>query len=102
MTLDTIYVYLEPLFDELMELWKGIEAIQILRDGNSIQFTLRASLLFKIHDLLAYSTLVGLNVHGHHGCSTCTFKGFVRHSCSLHKCIYCGHHAYLKMEHPYH
>jgi hypothetical protein len=33
---------------------------------------------------------------------TCIFKGFVRHSSSLHKCIYCGHCAYLKMEHPYH
>ena len=38
-TSDTIDVYLEPLFDELAELWKGIEAIQILRDGHSIQFT---------------------------------------------------------------
>ena len=28
-TSDTIDVYLEPLFDELAELWKGIEAIQI-------------------------------------------------------------------------
>ena len=26
----------------------------------------------------------------------------MRHSRSLHKCIYCGHHAYLKMDHPYH
>ena len=25
----------------------------------------------------------------------------MRHSSSLRKCIYCGHHAYLKMEHPY-
>ena len=31
----------------------------------------------------------------------CMFKDFVRHSGSLHKCIYYGHHAYLKMEHPY-
>ena len=46
-TSDTIDVYLEPLFDELAELWKRIEAIQILRDGHSIQFTLRDSLLFR-------------------------------------------------------
>ena len=39
----TIDVYLEPLFDELVELWKGIEAIQMLRDNDSIEFTLRAS-----------------------------------------------------------
>ena len=31
-------------------MWKGIGAIQILRDGHSIQFTLTASLLFTIHE----------------------------------------------------
>ena len=52
-TSNTIDVYLEPLFDELAELWKGIEAIQILRDSDAIQFTLRVSLLFTIHDIPA-------------------------------------------------
>ena len=54
-----------------------------------------------IHDLPAYGTLTSLNVHGYHGCLACMFKAFVRHSSSLRKCIYCGHRAYLKMEHPY-
>ena len=66
-TSDTIDVYLEPLFDELAELWKGIEAIQILRDGHSIQFTLRSSLLFTIHHLPAHGTLTSLNLHAYHG-----------------------------------
>ena len=92
---ETIDVYLEPLFDELAELWKGIEAIQNLKDNDSIQFTLRASLLLTIHDLPAYGTLTSLTVHGYHGCPACIFKPFVRHSSSLRKCIYCGHRAYL-------
>ena len=100
-TSDTIDVYLEPLYDELVKLWKGIEAIQMLRDNDSIQFTLRASLLLMIHDLPAYGTLNSLNVHGYNGCPACIFKPFVRHSSSLHKCIYCGHCSYIKMEHPY-
>ena len=100
-TSDTIDTYLEPLYDELMELWKGIETIELLMDGHSIKFTLRASLLFTIHDLLAYDTLNGLNVQGYHGCPCCKFQDFVRHSRSLHKCIYCGHRAYLKMDHPH-
>ena len=54
-----------------------------------------------IHELPAYGTLTSLNVHGYHGCPACMFKDFVRHSSSLRKCIYCGHHDYLKMEHPY-
>jgi hypothetical protein len=49
--LDTIDVYLEPLYDEIIELWKGIEAIQFLNDGDSMKFTLRVLLLFSIHDL---------------------------------------------------
>ena len=92
-TLDTIDVYLESLFDELEELWKGVEAILFLRDNDSIRFTLRASLLLTIHDLPAYVTLTSLTVHGYHGCPTCIFKPFVRHSSSLCKCIYCGHRS---------
>ena len=102
MTSDTIDVYLEPLYDELMELWKGIEAIQFLRDGHSIKFTLRASLLFMIHDLPAYDKLTSLTIHGYHGCPSCKFKDFVRDSRSLHKCVYCVHRAYLKKDNPYH
>ena len=83
-------------------MWKAIEAIQILRDGDSIQFTLRSSLLFTIHDIPAYGTLTSINVHGYHGFIACIFNAFMRNSSSLRKCIYCGHHAYLKMEHPYH
>ena len=101
MTSNTINTYLEPLYNELMELWKGIEAIELLRDGHSIKFTLRDSLFFTIHDLPAYDTLTGLNVHGYHGCPCCKFQDFVRHSRISHKCIYCRHRAYLKMDHPY-
>ena len=43
-TSNTIDVYLEPFFVEIAEYWKGIEAIQFLRDGHSIKITLRASL----------------------------------------------------------
>ena len=100
-TSNTIDVYLEPLYDELAKLWKGIKEIQMLRNNDSIQFILRASLLCTIHDILTYGTLTSLNVHGYNGCPTCIFKPFARHSSSLHKCIYCGHHSYLKMEHPY-
>ena len=51
-TSNTIDAYLEPLYDDLiMELWKVIEAIQFLRDGHSIKFTLRASLLSTIYNI---------------------------------------------------
>ena len=57
--------------------------------------------MFTIHDIPTYVTLISLKVHGYYGCPAFIFKDFVRHSSSLRKCIYCGHRAYLKMEHPY-
>ena len=75
-TSDKINVYLDPLYYDLMELWKGIEAIQFLRDGHSIKFTLRASLLFMIHDRPAYDTLTSLIVHAYRGWHACKFKCF--------------------------
>ena len=48
-TSDTINVYLEPLYDELEKLWKGIKAIQMLMDNDSIQLTLRYFLFLTIH-----------------------------------------------------
>ena len=81
---------------------RTIEIINFLMNSDSIQFTLGDSLLFTIHDLPAYGTLTSLNVHRYHGCPSCIFKGFVRNSSSFHKCVYYGHRAYIKMEHPYH
>ena len=66
-TSDTIDVYLEPLFDELVELWKRIESIHVSTGNDSILFTLRDSLLFTIHDLPTYGILTSLNVYGYHG-----------------------------------
>ena len=80
-TSDTINVYLEPLYDEPMELWKGI------RDAHSIKFSLRSLLLFIIHGLLTRGTLTSLIVHGYCGCPACKFKDFVRNSNFLRKCI---------------
>ena len=68
-------------------MWNRIEAIKILREGDSIQFILRDSLLFMIHDLTAYDTLTSLNGHGYHQCPAYIFKGFVRHSKTFRKHI---------------
>ena len=76
-------------------MWNRIEAIKILREGDSIQFILRDSLLFMIHNLPAYDTLISLNDHGYHQCPSYIFNGFVRHSKTFRKHIYCGNCAYL-------
>ena len=98
---NVVDVYLENLFDDITELWKLIEAL-IFNGYRFNPIHLKSSLLFMIHDLVVYGTLIGLNVHRYHGCLDCIFKGFMRHSSSLCKYIYCGCHTYLRMDHPYH
>lgn len=71
-----------------------MEEIQSLMDGDSVKFTLGTSLLFMIHNLLAYDTLISLITHGYHSCHACISNDFLRHSSCMCKCIYCGNHAY--------
>ncbi|KAL6502550.1 hypothetical protein OROHE_024555 [Orobanche hederae] len=54
-----IDVYLQPLIDELNELWVGIDAYDISRREN---FLLRAALLWTITDFPAYGMLSGWSV----------------------------------------
>nr|GFC33596.1 hypothetical protein [Tanacetum cinerariifolium] len=49
-----IDVYLEPLIDELKDLWVGVDAYDALRKED---FTLRAALLWTINDFSAYGML---------------------------------------------
>ncbi|WVZ58502.1 hypothetical protein U9M48_008773 [Paspalum notatum var. saurae] len=44
-------VFLEPLIEELQELWIGVEAYDVVANE---KFTLRAAYLFSFHDLLPY------------------------------------------------
>ena len=66
---DDIDVYLAPLVDELKKLWeKGVKAFDSYKQE---EFTLKSMLLWAIHDLPAYGTLSGCNVHGYLGCPIC-------------------------------
>jgi hypothetical protein len=45
-------VYMEPLVEELLELWSGIPAFDITEEEGLRNFTLRAMLIWTIHDFL--------------------------------------------------
>jgi hypothetical protein len=47
-------VYLQPLVEELQQLWKGVPAYDVLKPLSSRSFTLRGVLLWTIHDFLGY------------------------------------------------
>ncbi|XP_010480743.1 PREDICTED: uncharacterized protein LOC104759533 [Camelina sativa] len=64
-----IDVFLQPLIEELKELWSnGVEAYDISLDQN---FNLRAALLWTISDFPAYGMLSGWTTHGRISCPIC-------------------------------
>jgi len=57
-----INVYLQPLIEELKELWEmGVETYDILRDQ---KFQMHATLLWTINDYPAYAMLSGWRTRG--------------------------------------
>ncbi|XP_013723380.2 uncharacterized protein LOC106427185 [Brassica napus] len=66
---NSIDVYLEPVIEDLNQLWrKGESAYDVL--SNSV-FTLKAMLLWTISDFPAYGNLAGCKVKGKMGCPVC-------------------------------
>ncbi|XP_071687645.1 uncharacterized protein [Rutidosis leptorrhynchoides] len=62
-------VFLQPLIDELKELWDdGIEVYDAYRKQN---FTMRAILLWTVSDFPAYAMLSGWSTHGRLACPYC-------------------------------
>ncbi|XP_010456912.1 PREDICTED: uncharacterized protein LOC104738435 [Camelina sativa] len=62
-------VFLQPLVDELTELWyNGVEAYDVSLDQN---FNLKAVLLWTISDFPAYGMLSGWTTHGRLACPIC-------------------------------
>jgi hypothetical protein len=61
-------VFLEPLVEDLLNLWKGVSAY----DANTGKmFKLHAAVLWCIHDYPALSTLSGRTTKGYYACTHC-------------------------------
>jgi len=92
-------VFLEPLIEELKELWKGVNTFHVLHHDNKKGFTLRAAMLWCIHDFPALSTLSGRTTKGYYACIYCDKNPLSR---SLRKKLgYLGHRRYLPRDHPW-
>jgi hypothetical protein len=61
-------VFLEPLIEDLLELWKGVRTYDALIGK---PFNLRAAVLWCIHDYPALSTLSGRTTKGYFACIHC-------------------------------
>ncbi|XP_075514216.1 uncharacterized protein LOC142549251 [Primulina tabacum] len=92
-----IDVYLEPLVEDLKELWdKGVEAYDAF---NKSMFNLKVILMWAINDFPAYGNLVGCATKGKLGCPICG-----EDICSMwlkysRKFAYLGHRRFLSPNH---
>ena len=91
-------VYLEPLIDELLELWKGVETFDA---SSEKKFPLRAALLWTINDFPALAYLYGWSTGGTYACPSCgpATKSF--HLKKGNKMCYMGHRRWLPQHHQY-
>ncbi|WMV42845.1 hypothetical protein MTR67_036230 [Solanum verrucosum] len=96
---DAIDVYLQPLIDELKELW---ETEVCTFDASTKQnFTLYAALLWTINDFPAYGNLSGWSTKGKLACPCCNRETFSIRLTNGKKQCYMGHRHFLPLNHKW-
>ena len=68
---EKIDVFLQPLIDELIDLW--VTGLQTYDANAKNSFKLQVALLWTINDFPAYGMLSGWSVRGKFACPTCGF-----------------------------
>jgi hypothetical protein len=94
-------VYLEPLVEELLQLWEGIPAYDISKEVGGRDFNLRGMLLWTIHDFPAYGTVGGFAHQGFAACPSCGSNLGAQHSVELGKQTFGGTRRWLPEGHRY-
>ncbi|KAL0329267.1 UNVERIFIED_CONTAM: hypothetical protein Sradi_4913400 [Sesamum radiatum] len=95
-----IDVYLEPLIEELQNLWH----VGVLTHDNvkNKTFTMPAVLMWTLNDLLAYGMVFGWSTTGVVGCLVCMKDTCVFYLQNDRKaCYFDCHRQILQLDHPY-
>ncbi|WMV38457.1 hypothetical protein MTR67_031842 [Solanum verrucosum] len=96
---DAIDTYLQPLIEELKELWDvGIETYDASTRKN---FKLHASLLWTINDFPAYGNLSGWSTKGKLACPCCNKNTASIRLTNCKKQCFIGHRRYLPLSHKW-
>ncbi|KAL3702571.1 hypothetical protein R1sor_020593 [Riccia sorocarpa] len=98
-----IHIYLEPLVEELQQLWDGVDDVydgRTERIGRDIWFTLKGVLLWTMHDYPGYAQVSGFQTSGYAACPTCGPALPVARSSHLSKQVYMSYSTYLPMDDP--
>jgi rubrerythrin len=89
-------VFLEPLVDELQELWLGVSTFDALSRKD---FNLHAAVIWCIHDYPGLSTLSSRVTRGYYACVHCDKDPCSRRIRNKICCI--GHRCWLPHDHPW-
>ncbi|XP_026384808.1 uncharacterized protein LOC113280396 [Papaver somniferum] len=92
-----IDVYLQPLIEELKELWNN--SVMTFDSFTKSEFMLKERFLWAIHDFPALGTLSRCVTHGYYACPTCgeeTVSEWLPYS---KKICYMGHRRWLPSKH---
>lgn len=94
-----IDIYLQPLVEELKELWEvGVETYDSFRKQT---FTMHAALMGTINDFPAYSMLSGWRTSGNYACPCCNYDVFPHYLNHSKKNCYMDTRRFLDMNHPW-
>jgi hypothetical protein len=93
-----IDVYLRPLVDELLLLWKK-KCVRVWDDNKQENFNLRALLFITINDWPALSNLSGYSNKGYQAWTHCLHKTDGIHLENCKKVVYMGHRRFLPEKH---
>ncbi|KAK3218820.1 hypothetical protein Dsin_012790 [Dipteronia sinensis] len=85
--------YLQPLLDELQELWDN--ALRTFDVSTNQNFNMHATLLWTISDFPTYANLSGWSTKGRFACPYCNKKTHHHRLKHLSKYCYMGHHRFL-------
>jgi len=87
--------------DELLQLWEGIPAYDIAKEAGARDFTLRAMLLWTIHDFLGYGIVGGFSHQGFSAYPCCGCNLGAEYSVELGKQTFGGTWRWLPQGHNY-
>ena len=94
-----IDLYLRPLVDELLLLWKE-EGVRVWDEYKRENFDLRALLFVTINDWPALSNLSGQSNKGYQACTHCLEETDSLYLKNCRKVVYMGHRRFLPLNHP--
>ena len=95
-----IDVYLRPLVDELLLLWKP-EGVCVWDEYKQENFDLRALLFVTINDWPALSNLSGQSNKGYQACTHCLDETDSLYLKNSRKVVYMGHRRFLPLKHSW-